>query len=134
MNTRFQDLQNDNNPRNGTTLADRATVVSLLEALRTVEPPVMVQFIGDNGYNLIVGIAHDSGCVQHAANDGQPPYLMAVSTGDAQDRREMEFLVGDTPTPIDGRYRIGFGELCDIVGEFVATGERSVGASWEEFA
>jgi Immunity protein Imm1 len=132
MNTSFQDLQNDNNPRNGQVFSERATVASLLEDLRKIEPPFMCQFTGDNGFNLMIGVARDFGCVQHSSNDGQPPFLMAVSNAGASGRHDMEFLVGDTPTPIDGRYRIAFDELRDIVAEFVATGEKSTRASWEE--
>jgi Immunity protein Imm1 len=55
-----------------------------------------------------------------------------VSNAGASGRHDMEFLVGDTPTPIDGRYRIAFDELREVVAEFVATGERSNRVSWEE--
>jgi hypothetical protein len=134
MNTTFQDLQNADNPRNGLELSQPDTVVPLLEELRTIEPPFMCQFTGDNGFNLMIGVAREFGCVQHSSNDGMPPFLMAVSNGVASGRNEMEFLVGDTPTPIDGRYRIAFDELREVVAEFVATGERSNRVSWEDLA
>ncbi len=134
MKTTFQDLQNEANFRNGQVFSERAAVVSLLQDLRKLEPPFMCQFTGDNGFNLMVGVADRFGCVQHSSNDGQPPFLMAVSNAGASGRHDMEFLVGDTPTPIDGRYRITSDELREIVGEFVATGERCTRVSWEELA
>ncbi len=132
MNTTFQDLQNENNPRNGAVAGDRERVVLLLDELRKIEPPFMCQFMGDNGFTLLIGVAFDFGCAQYSSNDGMPPFLMAVSKGDTPGRNEMEFLVGDTPTPIDRRFRIAFDDLLEVVAEFVATGERSAGVSWEE--
>ena len=134
MKATFQDLQDEGNPRNGTVFSDRETVASLLEELRNVEPPFMCQFTGDNGFNLMIGVAHDFGCAQHSSNDGMPPFLMAVSKGDSSGDSEMEFLVGDTPTPIDGRYQVAFDELREVVAEFIATGERSNRVPWEELA
>jgi hypothetical protein len=132
MNTTFQDLQDENNPRNGHLFSDRATVVSVLQDLRDIDPPFMCQFTGANGFNLMIGVAHDFGCAQHSPNDGMPPFLMAMPRAGASDHADMEFLVGDTPTPIDGRYRIAFDELCEIVAEFVTTGARTTKVSWEE--
>jgi hypothetical protein len=132
MNTTFQDLQDDDNPRNGQVLDERQMVVTLLQDLRNIDPPFMCQFTGDNGFNLMVGVAHDFGCVQHSSNDGLPPFLMAVPTRAPAHRSEIEFLVGDTPTPIDGRYQLAFDDLREVVAEFVATGERSDRVSWEE--
>lgn len=134
MNTTFQDLQHENNPRNGQVFCQRDTALSLLQVLRTIEPPFMCQFTGDNGFNLIIGVTHDSGCVQHSSNNGLPPFLMAVCSSGPANRGDMEFLVGDTPTPIDGRYRIGIDDLCEVVAEFVATGKRSARVFWEELA
>jgi hypothetical protein len=132
MNTRFQDLEHENNPRNGQALHDRASVRALLNELRSTQPAFMCQFSGDNGFNLMVGIDRNAACVQHSANDGMPPYLMALSDNENTDEREMEFLVGGTATPIDGRYRVTFEMLAEIVSEFVASGERNNNVSWEE--
>jgi Immunity protein Imm1 len=130
MNTTFQDLQHDDNPRNGEVMGDPQTVVALLDELRTVRPPFMCQFVGDNGYNLTIGIDEDIGCVQHSANDGSPPYLMAVDpTGHHQ---RMEFVVGDTATPIDGRYRLPIRTVRELVATFITSGGRSNCVEWEE--
>ena len=130
MNTTFQDLEDEHNPRNGQVLSDRPGVLALLSELRIKRPPFMCQFVGENGYNLTVGVDHDFGSVQHSANDGMPPYLMA--TGPSADEHEMEFAVGGTATPIDGRYRLSFGIVQEVVATFVATGRRSDSVKWEE--
>jgi hypothetical protein len=130
MNTIFQDLQNDRNPWNGQLVSDRSATMALLDQLRNVRPPVMCQFVGDNGYNLTIGVGSDFGCVQHSANDGLPPYLMA--TGPLADDRQMEFVVGGTATPVDGRYRLPFDILQDVVATFVASGRRSDSVKWHD--
>jgi hypothetical protein len=134
MNARFQDLENEQNPRNGEVLSDRPSVVALLDKLRGIQPPFMCQFVGDNGFNLTVGIDREFGCVQHSANDGMPPYLMAVSTNAGSDDRELEFVVGGTATPIDGRYRLRFHTVTEVVAEFVTSGQKSSKVVWEELA
>jgi hypothetical protein len=56
MNTTFQDLQNNDNPRNGQVVDDHSTAMALLDQLRNVRPPIMCQLFGDNGYNLVIGV------------------------------------------------------------------------------
>ena len=132
MSIRVQDLQNDNHPRNGMVLGDPAEVTELLKSLRASQPPTICELIGDNGYTLTVGVGPDFGCVQHAASDGLPPYLMAVSS--AADDRPMEFVLGGTATPIDGKYRLPFETVANVVAEFVRSGQRSQRVEWVEFA
>jgi hypothetical protein len=133
MNTVFQDLQDQANPRNGQLLRDGREAVSLLNELRQTRQPFMCEFTADNGFNLTVGIAGEFGCVQHSSNDGMPPYLMAIVTTTARPgQADIEFLVGNTTTPIDGRYRLPFGTVAEIVADFVTTGGRHNQVSWEE--
>lgn len=135
MNTTFEDLQDDDNPRNGEVLNDPDRAVQLLEHLRSGQWPMMCQFTGENGYNLIVGVSPEIGCVQHSPNDGLPPYLMAVGAptdGADVEYADVERLVGGTPTEIDARYRLPTGIVNQILATFVATGERSDVVTWEE--
>ncbi len=134
MNAIFQDLEHDCNPRNGELLTSSQSVTNLLEELRERRPPFMCQFIGNNGFNLTVGIDHDFGCIQHSSSDGIPPCLMAIeSKSNRPDGCEMEFLVAGTPTPIDSRYRLSFNTVKTVVAEFVASGIQSSCVVWEEF-
>ncbi len=133
MKTSFQDLDNEISPRNGATIADRPAVIQLLDDFKD-RAPFMCQFVGDNGYGLTVGLSHDHGCIQYAANDRAPPYLMAVLQHDVSSMsNEMVFSVGGTPTPIDGRYRLTLETLKEVVAEFVVSGSRSDRVEWEEF-
>lgn len=133
MITTFQDLQNEANPRNGQAINDAAMVATLLGELRVVKPPVGCQLTADNGHNLMIGIEGDFGFAQHSSNDGLPPYMMAVSRSGASTEDEIEFVVGGTLTPIDGRYRIAFDELVQVVADFVIMGEMSARVLWQEF-
>lgn len=132
MNAIFVDFQNDNNPRNGEVINSLTKAQSLLDELRGIRPPIMCQLNGDNGFELVFGIDRDTGCAQYSSNDGTPPFLMAISEVGSSRRDDIVFLVGDTPTPINGRYRIAFDELREIVAEFVTTGQRSAKVAWEE--
>ncbi len=132
MNIVFQDLQHDHNPHNGQVFGTVPGIALLLDELREMSPPFMCQFTGDNGFSLTAGLAREFGCVQYAANDGAPPYLMATNPI-TSDTREMEFLVGDTATPIAGRYRLPFETVKEIVLDLVASGTRSRAVKWEEF-
>lgn len=106
----------------------------LLDEMRRTDPPVMCQFISDNGFNLTVGIDDAFGCMQYSANEGLPPYLMAVSRQQRESEFvEMEFVVGGTQTPIDGQYRLPFGIIRDVVIEFAQSGLRSAIVDWQEF-
>ena len=93
MYTTFQDLQRVHNPRNGQVVNDRSSVLALLAELQKIQPPFMCQFVGDNGFNLTVGIDHDCGCVQHSPNDGTAtlsdghPALVASSRNGIRSRR-----------------------------------------------
>ena len=134
MIVRFQDLEHEQNASNGQPFSDPRSVIALLDELRQIRPPAMYRFIGDNGFNLTVGIDRDFGCVEYAPGDGSPPYLMAMEKTQAETgQQEMSFVVGGTATPIDGRYRLPFNVVRDIVLEFVVSGKQSAIVEWEEF-
>ena len=134
MNVQFQDLEKDDNPRNGESFANPEELLDLLDELRSSRPPFMCELVGNNGFTLTVGIGGDTGCVQHAPSDGTPPYLMAIDpTTGKSTVEEMEFVVGGTATPIDGRYCLPFATVKDVVAEFAVSGNRSAAVNWEEF-
>lgn len=134
MTARFEDLEHDDNPCNGGAFSEPHQLIALLENLRRTRSPFMCELVGDCGDSLTVGVGREIGCVQHARSDGTGPYLMAVDPATSGSRLdEMEFAVGGTPTPIDGRYCLSFAKLCEIVAEFVMTGNRSNTVKWEEF-
>jgi len=134
MNVKFQDLEMDENPRNGEGFTSPEELLHLLDELGRSRPPFMCELIGDNGFTLTVGIGGDTGCVQHAPSDGTPPYMMAVDpTEQGSTVDEMEFVVGGTATPIDGKYCLPFATVKKVVADFAASGSQSAAVNWEEF-
>ena len=131
MKVTFQDQQEPTNVASGRVLSAPADVAHLFKSLRG-RPPFMFELIGENGHSLTVGYSDSVGAVQHAASDGQPPYMMAVNEEAADDEAFVEFLAGGTPTPIPGRFCLPIDRVLAIAQEFIATGERPVAVTWDE--
>jgi len=128
-----RDFEQQDNPWNGVTIADEATLTNLLKD-SAAKDPFLLELTGDNGFRLTIGIGGPLGCVQYSSNNGYPPYLVALS--ESQDRRnadgDVEFLAGGTATPVPLRRCLTFEVLGQIVMYFFATGERSPEVGWEE--
>ena len=131
MKVTFQDQQEPTNVASGRVLSTPADMAQLFESLRG-RAPFMFELIGENGHSLTVGYSDSVGAVQHAALDGQPPYMMAVNEDAADDEVFVEFLAGGTPTPIPGRFCLPIDRVLAIAQDFIATGERSVAVTWDE--
>jgi hypothetical protein len=71
------------------------------------------------------------GFVQYSRLNGDPPYLVALSARRPVKKGFVEFLAGNTPTPIPARNVLSFDELRQIALHFIETGERSEAFSWE---
>jgi len=131
MNAVFSDLQDRSSPLDGVTIHNRAELLALLDRLRDREPFVC-KLVGENGYKLTVGIGPHLGCVQYSPSDGNTPYLMAVATQNQSEPEYVDFLLGDTPTPIAQRFCLPLEMVNAISVHFVETGERSPAMAWEE--
>jgi hypothetical protein len=131
MKIEFFDLQDEANPLNGTKLATEGELSSLIEGLRS-RPPFFCELIGENEFKLLVGIGHDVGCIQHSSCDGNPPYLMATSNSVFNPNDCVEFLIGNTPTPVPRCYCLPMELVKQITNHFVETGERRANVHWEE--
>src|SRR5262249_9341652 len=107
MIVRFLAQQDESNPLNGLIMADNEHLPRILASLRT-RKPFWAQLFGDNGYNLMVGIGGTSGCVQYSRSDGNSPYLVAVAANPTAEEGDIEFLCGNTPTPVSKRYILPF--------------------------
>jgi hypothetical protein len=103
----------------------------LLERTRSKKPH-FVCLSSDNGFELLVGIGGDVGCVQHSLSQGRSPNLMAISTHPPMKRGYVEFLTANTLTPVAARYIINADELKQVVLHFVRTGERSDAVIWQK--
>jgi hypothetical protein len=125
----FQDLQDSKNASNGVSVSDERGLDALLAKLN-YRAPFLFELNIDGGSKLLVGISPELGCVQYSAADGSPPYLMAV--GDEAESGVVEFLAGNTPTPIPRRFCFSKSVLKQVIADFLRTGERSSAIAWEE--
>jgi len=128
---RFLDHQDETNPLNGFVIVDDAQLSQVLDSFRTREP-FFAELYCENGYKLLIGIGRTVGCVQYGRSDGDKPYLMAVTCDPNAETKSFEFLTGDTPTPISGRYILPFDKVKKIAQHFRETGTRSAAVSWKE--
>ncbi|MGJ5135616.1 Imm1 family immunity protein [Bradyrhizobium oligotrophicum] len=131
MIVEFFDRENERSPLNGLRIRETAGLIELFDQLQG-RAPFFCEFIGENGYTVLVGIDGNGGCVQYSRTDGRPPYLMAVSAAPAQSDGFVEFLIGGTSTPVPSRYYLPSDAVRQIATYFQKTGERSPEFSWEE--
>jgi hypothetical protein len=129
MKVRYDNQQDDLDPMNGGVFSDQEKLIELLDSRRN-DPPFAARLSGDNGFELMIGIGGDVGCVQYSHSNGDLPYLMAVPPG-PQPSGDVEFLMGGTATPIPARYILSFDELKKVVLYFLETGDRINAVSWE---
>jgi hypothetical protein len=125
------DQQDESNPLNGSVIADSEELSRILDSLRT-RTPFMAQLFGEHGYSLTIGIGGAVGCVQYSRTDGTPPYLLAVAPNPIAEDGDIEFLLGNTPTPVAVRHILPFEKVKDIARYFQETGARSATIRWEE--
>jgi hypothetical protein len=131
MIVRFFDQQDESNPLNGSIIADNEQLSRILDSLQT-RKPFLAQLFGDNGYNLMVGIGGTIGCVQYSRSDGNSAYLVAVASNPTAEDGDIEFLLGNTATPVSVRHILPFEKVKEIAGYFLETGARSAKVCWEE--
>ena len=132
MIVRFFDRQDSSNVLNGDVITSVEALAEILDGLRERDP-FFCELIGDRT-KLLVGIGGEIGCAQFSATDGDPPYLMATVSdfSSTVDEEFIEFLAGDTPSPVPNRYALPMDVTCAIAKYFLETGERSKAVSWEE--
>jgi hypothetical protein len=109
---------------------DTANIRSLIEPFRT-RKPFFLELRGDYANKLLVGLGADAGCIQYSAVNGDAPYWMAIDPHRIDDAPHMGFLINDTATEVDGRYRLSIATLTEVIATFIATGEKSPVCSWE---
>jgi Immunity protein Imm1 len=131
MKAVFNDLQDHSSALDGAVVHNREGLFALLDSVRNREQ-FGCELVGENGYKLTLGIGNKVGFVQHSPSDGDTPYLLALAPEKHCDQEYAEFLVGDTPTPIPGRFCLPLDKVKDIAAYFVETGGRSPVVSWEE--
>jgi hypothetical protein len=131
MRVCFFDGQDQANPLNGVEIDNAAELSEVLEGLYLREP-FFCELVGGNGFTLLIGVAPDSGCVQHSPSNGDTPHLMAVGTDQGGRSSFKEFLMGNTPTPVPVRYLLPWERAASIALYFMRTGQRDPNVHWEE--
>lgn len=131
MKTHFFDLQDDDNPLNGTCIENSAELQNVLASVRD-RAPFIAELIGDNGFKLTFGLGAAEGFVQFSSVEDDPPYLMAVNPNLRDSEGEYEFLCGGTLTPVEKRYCLPYDSFVEILAEFAQTGQRKPDVHWEE--
>jgi hypothetical protein len=131
MTAIFQDLQQPENPLNGRQVNSAISIAEICRGL-SKRKPFLFELRGDNGFMLTVGFAGNIGSVQYSRCDGLPPYLMAVSSEVIEAGESVDFLAGNTPTPIPRRFCLAFDLVERIASEFVEHGKKSAVVSWED--
>jgi hypothetical protein len=133
MKVWYVNQQDRSDPMNRSVLVDADQLTELLDGWRN-SVPFMADLTGDNGFELLIGLGRNLGCAQFSRADGEPPYLMAVSSHPPPvSAGYVEFLAAGAPTPVAARYIISFDELKQIACHFLDTGVRSDAVSWQEF-
>ncbi len=131
MRVIFQDLQQPDNPVNGKRLECAVAMMEVFQSL-SGRKPFLFELRGENGFMLMVGFAGNCGSVQYSPSDGSPPYLMAVPDDVVDDGNFVEFLAGNTPTPIARRFCLPIEQIEKIAYDFIEQGDKSGEVTWEE--
>ena len=131
MSATFQDLQETENPTNGSVLDSPASVSKLFESLSRREPFIF-ELRGHTGYTLTIGLAGVLGFAQFSRTDGTPPYNLAVADEADGQSESIMFLAGNQLTEIPGRFCMRIGRVEEIATAFVTTGGKSETMRWQD--
>ena len=131
MSAKFFDLQDENNPDNGTNVIDGASVKAILMRNASREP-FTCELVYQGKMQLMIGLGRQLCCAQHSAVDGDSPYLVAYLQSERTKTGEVEFMLSKSPTEILRRHCFPLKVLLDVAAHFVETGERSSIVLWED--
>jgi hypothetical protein len=101
----------------------------VLQKLRNREP-FFFELVGENGYQLLVGLGK-VGCAQYSRDDGSGLFQVAIAPSAQNIEGYVEFLAGDTPTPISKRYCMPWQQVKQIVFYFLEMGACTPEFSWK---
>lgn len=129
MSVRYMNEQDERDPMNRTIIAGSERLSELLDERRS-NVPFIAELLGDNGFQLMIGIGSAVSFAQYCRANGELPYLAAVPPQPRVKSRYVGFLMNNTLTPIPGRFILTFDEMKQIALHFLETGERSEVFSW----
>ena len=111
----YQDHEDANNWR---AISAVDELGELLDRMRDGKP-VIAHLSGPGDFRVEFGIGGDFGCIQISRMDDKPPYLVAVSHHPCMKRGYVEFLCGGTPTPIGASNILSYGEMREVLIDFM---------------
>jgi len=129
----FFDREHNGSELDGTPIRSTEQLFRLLKSFAD-RTPFFCELVGENGYNLLIGVG-SKGCTQYSRSNGVPPYLVAVapdSTCLQEQEDEIEFVMGGTATPVPIRNCMPFDNVREIARYFLETGNAHHGFTWEE--
>ena len=109
MNAKFFDLQDENNPDNGTTVNNGESVKALLMR-NASRVPFTCELVYEGKMQLMIGLGLELCCAQHSSADGDSRYLVAYLESERGQTGEVEFLLGKAPTEIIINAKAGHGD------------------------
>jgi hypothetical protein len=128
MTAKFFDRNEAANPMNGCTVVSERQLLDLLDSYEN-RRPFFCELQGES-HTLLLGVG-PTGCIQYNDRNGSPPYLMAMIPDGQQRKGYLEFLMGDTPTPVLMRYALPLSRVKEVAVYFLESGKRSPSVSWE---
>ena len=131
MHAAFHDIKDKHIGLCGSRVRNEQELDALLQSFKD-RRPFLFELVGENGTSLLIGYGPDMCCVQHSTSDGEPPYLMALSDETMENEPFVDFLTGNTPTPIPRRFCLPIDRVQKIVQYFLSHGEKSSAVEWEE--
>jgi hypothetical protein len=113
MIVKTRDCQDQTSSVNGLAVTNDEQLIQILDSLRS-RKPFFAGLVRNNGCTLLIGIGEEVGCAQFSRSNGDPPYLMAVAPRQFAEHESVEFLAGNTPTPVPSRYILPFEKIKEI--------------------
>jgi hypothetical protein len=131
MKAQFFNRQNDDDLLNGKMVGNSTELSTLLEKLDD-SMACFYELIGENGYNLLLGMSTEMSCAQYSRGDGAPPYMMAIRPSTLEAIVDQDFYTGGVATPVPGHFCLPRQLGVQIASEFMESGGRSHAVNWEE--
>jgi hypothetical protein len=131
MKLQFLDTEDSSNPLNGSVIDNEQQLVAILDSLYH-RKHFVVELLGENRCCLDIGVGGSQSSVQYIHQDGDPPYMMAITPQAHRVQNDMEVLMGGTPSHVPSHYVLPFELAKKLAIYFQQTGERSPLVLWEE--
>ncbi len=80
MKLEFLDMQEEQNPLNGSLIDSEEELGNILDQSRHREP-FGLKLEGENGFTMDILLAREFGSLQYSPASGDPPYLLAIAPG-----------------------------------------------------